>query len=275
MAQTKVVNPKRRTRNADGTFKSKGRRKNPSRRKTRAYGSARRRRRNPEPAAAAPSKRSRVRSVYSYGGYRQSNPAGDLFDMDYLVEVTPAATMGDFAARFAAKMAGPFEEIKTTVNGQPVTYTAPGFKHALAIAIGAHVGGSLTESVLGPGKGALAKVGALAFGGSLFARKRFLRDSAWVRDNILLDGVDDMDDGNNSDADEMGAFEQRSAIGADEQPKIVQGPDGNFYVMDEGVAGMGAFENKSTIGAGNFGNIRRDPAVVASDTSFGYARARR
>jgi len=276
MATTKVVNPKRRPRNADGTFKTKGRRKNPSRRKTRAYGSARRRRRNPEPAAAAPSsKRARVRSVYSYGGYRQQNPAGDMFDTDYLMDVTPAATLGNLAGRFAAKMAGPFEEVKTTVNGQPVTYLAPGLKHAIAIAIGAHVGGSLTESMLGPGKGALAKVSALGFGGSMFTIKRFMRDNQWLRDNVLLDGVDDCDDGVASD--DMGAFEQRSAIG-DDQPQIVQGSDGNFYVVPAGesVAGMGAFENKSSIGSGNFGNsgIRRDPAFVAGDSSFGYARAR-
>lgn len=272
MATTKVVNPKRRTppRRADGTFKSKGRRSNPKRR-TYAHGAAstrRRRRRNPEAAAAPVSKRAAVRSVYSYGGYRQRNP--DMFDMDYLTETVPAATGGVMAARWGAKMAGDFEEVKSTVNGQPVTYRAPGLKHAVGIVVAAHIGASVADSVLGPGKGTLAKIAALGYGGDLFVQKRFFRDNEWMRDN-LLSGVDDDDQG-----DDVGAFENRSAIG-DDAPQLVQGPDGNVYQLGDfqQLHALGAFENRSAIGSvAAPGGIRRDPSNIGADNSnmFGYAR---
>lgn len=271
MAQTKVVNPKRKTppRRADGTFK-KGRRSNPKR-KTYAHGAAstrRKRRRNPTSTAIAPTQRAAVRSVYSYGGYRQKNP--DMFDMDYLTETVPAATGGVLAARWGAKMAGEFEEVKSTVNGQPVTYRAPGLKHAVGIVVAAHIGASVADSMLGAGKGTIAKIAALGFGGDLFVQKRFFRDNEWMRDN-LLSGVDD-DEAEGA----VGAFENKSAIG-DDAPQLVQGPDGNVYQLGDfqQLSALGAFENKSAIGDANgYTGIRRDPSHIGADNSnsFGYAR---
>jgi hypothetical protein len=277
MAQTKVVNPKRKMppRRADGTFKKGGRRSNPKRR-TYAHGAAssrRRRRRNPATTAIAPTQRAAVRSVYSYGGYRQKNP--DMFDMDYLTETVPAATSGVLSARWGAKMAGDFEDVKTTVNNQPVTYKAPGLKHAVAIVVAAHIGSSVAESMFGAGKGAIAKIAALGYGGNLFVEKRFFRDNDWMREN-LLSGVDD-DEAEGA----VGAFENKSTIGQDE-PQLVQGPDGNVYQLGDfqQLSALGAFENRSAIGAvGNgYSGIRRDPAYLGTSSdngnSFGYAHRR-
>jgi hypothetical protein len=270
MATTKVVNPKRKTppRRADGTFKSKGTRRHNPKRKSHAYGSARRKKRRHNPDAVAPtSKRAVVRSVYSYGGYRQRNP--DMFDMDYLTETVPAATAGVLSARWGAKMGGAFEEMKTTVNGQPVSYSAPGLKHAVAIVIASHIGGSVVDSMLGHGKGAIAKIAALGYGGDLFVQKRFFRDNEWMKEN-LLSGVDD-DDAENG----VGAFENRSTIGQDAAPQFVQAPDGNVYALGDfqELSALGAFENRSTIGAHAPGGIRRDPSNIGASTSnsFGYA----
>ena len=165
MAQTAVVNPRRKTRSDKG----KKRRKAPRR-----YGAAKRkspkRRRNPAPA-----------NKYSSGGY-QRRPNPSMFDLDTWKRIAPAATAGDLLARWAVKMAGPFEP---DASGVPV----PGVKHALAIAIIAEVGGKFVGQILGGrAETDYAQIAALGYGGSLFIRRRFMRDNAWLNANISLEG---------------------------------------------------------------------------------------
>ena len=122
--------------------------------------------------------------------------------------------------------------------------------------------------MFGQGKGAIAKIAALGYGGDLFVQKRFFRDNEWMKEN-LLSGVDD-DDAENG----VGAFENRTTIGAD-APQFVQAPDGNVYALGDfqELSALGAFENRSTIGAHAPGGIRRDPSNIGASTSnsFGYA----
>ena len=88
-------------------------------------------------------------------------------------------------ARWAVKMAGPFEP---DASGVPV----PGGKHAIAIAIAAEVGGKIAGQILGGrAETDYAQIAALGYGGSLFIRRRFMRDNKWLADNISLDGRDD------------------------------------------------------------------------------------
>ncbi len=165
MAETAVVNPRRKTRSDKGKKRKKG---------PRRYGAAKRkstkRRRNP----AAPNK-------YSSGGY-QRRPNPSMFDLDTWKRIAPAATAGDLLARWAVKMAGPFEP---DASGVPV----PGVKHALAIAIIAEVGGKFVGQILGGrAETDYAQIAALGYGGSLFIRRRFMRDNAWLNANISLEG---------------------------------------------------------------------------------------
>lgn len=260
MAKTAVVNPR---------GKRRRRKKNPSprssnpRRKSRRYGAKRR---------AAPRRKARRRnpgtpitSVYSGGGYRRSNP--DLFDFEHIMAVAPAAVGGDFAARWAVKIAGPMESDKP---GGPAV---PGFKHALAGVLAARMGSTMIASLLGDqSKAHIAEIGALAFTGSLFLRKRFLNDSAWVRENLYLDGYDD--DGDDYDAqidelyqEDLHGFESQSALGM----QYIEDEQGNVYAL-QGVApdaaalptgtrgGLGSFETNSALGY----------ARASTASSFGY-----
>lgn len=171
MPKTAVINPRRRRRRS--TKKRRRRRYN-----TRSTGAAaktvnarRRRRRRRNPADSTP-----IRRAYSSGGYRRKNP--DTFlNIDQLIEVTPAATVGVLGARWATKLAGPMED------GEP------GFKHALAIWIASGLGGQVVSNVLGDRyKGLYAMIAALGFGGDLFARKVFFKESDWFSENLYLEG---------------------------------------------------------------------------------------
>lgn len=258
MARTAIVNPrKRRRKNKTRRY---GRRRNPSasadrnynprrrRRNTRRYG----RRRNP----AAPAS-----SVYSSGGYRRrANPmGGDLFNLDRAIDALPSATGGVWAARFGAKMAGPMEDDK------------PGFKHALAMLIAAGVGENVMDSMFGANKGQIAYYGALGFIGDLFGRKVFFEESEWVKENLLLAGVDD--DADTVDADEdpewdqdMSGFESQSALGAGE---IFEGPDGQLYQL------AGPAPDPARTPGGNFSGFESQSALGGArpsmESSFGYA----
>lgn len=279
MARTAIVNPRnkrRRRRNTDGTYAGASTRSaNPRRRRRRTYGSSsrrrntaptpnrRRRRRNPSSSPAS--------SAYSAGGYRRKNP--DLFDMDALTDTLPAATLGVWAARFSGKFAGPFEVVEANKPAVPT------FKHAIAIILGAKFGSQIVGNMLGSGKEQIAYAAALGFAGDLFARRRFFEDSAWVKSNLLLAGVDaEADEGEydpSAEADyytdpELSGFEESSELGQTPQAgQLIVGPDGQLYQL-QGVApdpadypgGVAGFEQHSELGY----------AQPSSDSGFGYVR---
>lgn len=187
MAKTAVVN----------------RRKGRKRKAPKRYGSAKKRRRNPTAAGK--------QSPYSSQGYyRRPNPS--MFDMDTYTRTMPAATMGVWAARWAVKMAGPFEPDSA---GVPV----PGIKHAIAIIAATEFGGKLVGQLLGGRREIdIAQIGAMGYGGDLFLRKRLFRDSAWVQENISLEGDEEWE--------EEGYTEEMSGMGAD----TYTDPAGNKYI---------------------------------------------
>jgi hypothetical protein len=264
MARTAIVNPRasngrftKRKRRSYGS-KSKRRRRNPAAAGDRNYNprrrSKRRRRRNPGSSVAAPAS-----SVYSAGGYRRRNP--EMFDYDRLSDHLPAATLGNWSARFAARLAGPLEV--STAGGPPV----PGFKHAIAMAIGAHVGSQMVGSMLGAEKAPIAYAGALGFAGDLFARRRLFSDNKWVKENLLLEGVDDLEEATADweGDDDLDGFENTSALGDGEQ--LVE-HNGVLYRLS-GVApdpaqlpggGMNGFQNESALGN----------CAPSQESSFGY-----
>ena len=283
MARTAVVNPPKRRRR-------RRRRKNPSaprRRRRRNYGAAaremnpRRRRRR----RAAPSTRRRRRNPGGSLG-RISNPS---FDVDQLMDTIPAATGGVWAARWAAKIAGPMEN------------NEPGIKHAIAIWIAAHFGGQMIGQLLGSAhKGEFARIGALAFGGDLFLRLRFLKENKWMQQNLTLAGVDDADNvpdySEGADLNGLHGFQDGTALGDSfvdamgnqyvqtangwalagfGDAQIVQGADGELYQLGDGggefvypsnydsIMEVSGFEQASSIGFA--------PAQGSHASSFGYA----
>ena len=248
MARTAIVNPRRRAKRRSSNKRKRSygkRRKNPSEgRSYNARGKRRRsshRRRNPSPAS----------SVYSPATYRRKNP--DLFDFDNLTEKAPAATLGVMAARYAMKMAGPWELDEKTKT------SAPGVKHAVAMVLGAHFGSQMIGNLLGKQKELYAECGALGFAGDIFTRTRLLNDSKWAKENLYLSGDQD---------EELDGFSNESALGAGE---YVVGPDGTLYQMS-GVApdaarmtggnALTGFSNQSALG---FSSAR--PSM---DSGFGY-----
>jgi len=274
MAKTTVVNPRKRR----GKAKTK-------RRRRRNYGAAakpaaRRRRRNPAPAPA------RRRS-----SARRKNPSA--FDLDAITDTVPAATGGIWAARWATKMAGPFEPDSAGV-------LEPGIKHAIAIAIAASFGGDLIGDLLGSAqKGEYARISALGWGGDLFARMRFFRDSQFVNEQFFLGEVDaDYYDGDeDDDGGEVDGFAAQSPLGAVNtytdatgqqwrfvpdrgwEPlsgvgaQFVSDDQGNVYQLDgaypqnyarqmtAGVSGLSGFQATSALGA---------TGQPSESNSFGY-----
>lgn len=186
MAKTAVVNPRRMPPRGPGGRFRKRKRRNPV--TTGAAANPRRRRgrrRNPEQYGGG------RRSPYSTGGYyrrpnarRRRNPANpSLLDIDTWTRVLPAGVAGVWIARWAVAMAGPFEPDAT---GIPV----PGFKHAIAAAFAVEVGGRLVGEMLGAQREVdIAQIGGISYVGDLFLRKRILRDSPWVQQNISLEGA--------------------------------------------------------------------------------------
>ena len=151
------------------------------------------------------------------------------------MDTIPAATGGVWAGRWATKLAGDFEP---NDKGIP----EPGFKHAVAIALAASVGGDMIGNILGsPSKGEYARIACLGFGGDLFLRKRFMRDSEFVSENLSLAGIgydeeDEWDyEAEGGDMDGLGA-------------EYAEGPDGTLYQLD-------GFQNTSAIGHGHMGNV--------------------
>jgi hypothetical protein len=282
MAKTAVVNKRgrrRRRRNPTSSTSNRRRRRrrnygaaatiNPRRRRRRSYGVARRR-------PAGRRRRNPVSPYASSGYYRRPNPTFDV--MNDATEVLPAATGGVLAARFALRQAGPYEADAKGV-------LEPGLKHAIAIYLAAVVGSQLIDSVLGSGKGNIAKVSALGFGGDLFLRARFMKDSEFYKNNLSLQGLGmgmDEDDAGYYVPDGMEGFQETSALGSTmtdafgnsyvstPQGWQLSGPDdlvvddaGNVYQLSGGGgARLAGFSQSSPLGAPRASN----------ESSFGYSR---
>jgi hypothetical protein len=230
---------------------------NPRRRRRRRY-----RRHNPSPYAM-PNPRRRSR------GGRRRNPGGNLLDFDRAIEVAPPATLGVLIARWLTKFAGPFEG---TVGGVPAQ---PGIKHALALLVGSKIGADIIDGFM-PGKGHIAEIAALGFGGDLFLRKRFMRDSRWMQENLYLEGFDmDSQIGADTFVDATGqtyvrtangwalaGFDMHSQIGQYQPGQIFTLPDGTV-VQVEGEYESGDYAMGSQYESGS-------NAMGFGDSSFGY-----
>lgn len=261
MARTAVVNPRRRKRRKSNPKRSHKRRRN--------YGAA---------LVAREPNRRRARRRRTYGARRRRNPSGGSYlaraqnpgglGFDQTIDIVPAATAGVWAARWAVAQAGEMED------GEP------GIKHALAIWLAASFGGQLIGSVFGDSKTLYAQIGALAFGGDLFLRKRFLKDSEWAKKNISL-GDDDsvaipaggtyVDAMNNTWVETPDGW---ALAGMGDDSQLYEDSQGNVYQLGNipGTygAGFGAFENASPLGA--FENASPlGGARASSESSFGYA----
>ena len=229
MAKTAVVN------------RRKGKRKAPKK-----YGGAKKRKRNPTTSTASKS----AYSSTSGGYFRRPNPS--MFDMETYTRTLPAATAGIWFARWAVNLAGPFEP---DAQGVPV----PGFKHAIAIMVATEFGGKMVGQLLGGRREIdMAQIAAIGYGGDLFLRKRILRNSVWVQENISLEGDEEWE--GTETGDELGAdtytdpagnkyvrtgsgwqlsdwqFGQPDEVPSDAEPgDIVQTPSGDiFEVMADG-----------------------------------------
>lgn len=217
---------------------------------------------------------------------RASNPAMDL---DRTMDIIGPATAGVWGARWATSLAGPMED------GEP------GFKHAIAIWLFARFGSDLVGSLFGSeAKGTYAQIAALGFGGDLFLRKRFMKDSDWMKKNISLAGVDADAVYDYSDGQDLMGFQQQSVLGDSfvdavgnryvqtaagwqlaGDGQLVQGDDGQVYLLEGGGgsyqypanydammqdASVSGFQQQSVLGSLGVPRGRS-----SSNNSFGYA----
>jgi hypothetical protein len=235
--------------------------------------SHKRRRRNYGAAAANPRRRRHHRrgrrrnptTPYSAGGYRRT-PNPGMFTFDDLIHIVPSGTLGVWGARFALKQSGSFGK-------------EPGVWQAVALWIGAHLTGSIVGSMFGHDKGMIAKIGALSYGGDMFARTRLFQGSDWIEKNLSLAGDDD---GTEDYEDQMiEGFQDQSALGNDggwalsgmgAAGDLVRDQQGNLYQLSGGMGldsgpGSGSrlagFQTQSALGG-----MRANPNA---HTSFGYA----
>lgn len=286
MAKTAVVNPRKK--------RSRRRRRNPSppaqanprrrrrRNSHRSYGAARR-----APARRHHRRRRNPISPYASGGYRRSpNPFG-LSSVSgafsEIMTIVPAGTIGITAARFGVKASGEWSK-----DGKGVL--EPGFSQALAIFLAAHVGGALVSTLFrNPAQGNIAKIAALSYGGDLFARMRFFKDSDFYKNNFSLAGLGE--DEEYEDAGLVDGFQDTSVLGEEFEdssgdayrsgdrgwalagmgldsppgsgarlagmgsPQLMVGNDGTVYQLS-------GFQNSSALGA--------HPARANMSSSFGY-----
>lgn len=265
MARTAVVNRARRMppRNRDGSFKKRsrmGRAANPRRKH-------RRRRRNP--AASAPPQ---ARSPYASVGYyrspnrrRKSRKHNPEFSLSEVTNILPAATGGVIAARWAVAQSGAWEPGAGGV-------LEPGIKQALAIYLAATIGSDLIGQVMGSDeRGRIAKIAAYGYGGDLFMRTRFMKDSPFFKNNLSLQGMESQSylgaaggdtytdaEGNVWHATQRGW--QLAGLGEERQLVLVADND-----ADE----MSGMESQSYLGYAG----RRRRANPSASSSFGYAPA--
>lgn len=280
MAKTAVVNKRgRRRRRRNPTASTTNKR---GRRRRRNYSAAstinprrrnRRRRRSSSPARR---RRNPISPYASTSYYRRPNPSFDV--MNDLTDVVPAATAGIWLSRFALKQAGAYEaDAKGALE--------PGIKHAVAIYLAATMGSALVGSMFGTGKEHIAKIAALGFGGDLFLRTRFMKDSEFVKNNLSLQGLgyddDEPDAGGYYVPDGMNGFQQESALGSTTVDafgnryvstpqgwqlsggEVVQDAEGNLWELGQhGGAKLAGFAQQSPIGS----------VHASQGNSFGYSR---
>lgn len=296
MAKTAVINKRGR----GGRFVSK---KRSGKRRRRNYGAAAaeanpRRRRRRSYGAAAPRRRRRRNpaSPYASSGYRREpNPlqmGGIGRQLQQLVEIIPSGTAGIMGARFALKQSGAWSPDAKGVM-------QPGAWQALAIWLGANISGAIISTVFkSPSKGLYAKIAGLSFGGDLFLRTRFLRESAAFQNNFSLAGLgdDDEDEDPYSDGELLNGFQSQSSLGEmftdsdgntwqqqgggwalagmGAPGEIVQGPDGTLYQLSGGMgldsmpgsgASLAGFQSQSSLGGLGAARARHNP-----NSSFGY-----
>jgi hypothetical protein len=256
------VNPRRRRRSPKRRRNPPtARAANPRRRRRRYYGAASRRR-NPSKRRGG---RRRRRNPSSYGyssmSSRTANP--DVFDIDQVMDIMPAATGGIFAVRWGMKLAGPFEvETSKNAQGADVQVAVPGIKHAIAGLIAAKFGASLVAQIAGggPEKEKYALIAGLGFVGDVFARKRLLADNEWAQNNLMLQGVDDCDG--------MSGLQETSQLGADDFD-YYEDEEGNIYQLPAGSSVddlMSGLQETSQLG----GNSPRGMAGAGKRSTFGY-----
>ncbi|HKU36942.1 MAG TPA: hypothetical protein VJR89_02310, partial [Polyangiales bacterium] len=166
-----------------------------------------------------------------------------------------------WAARWAVKQSGEWEAAQDGT-------LEPGIKQALAIWLAAHVGADLLGNLLGsPEKARIAQIAALGYGGDLFMRARFMRDSQFVQQNLSLQGMEASSAigslGADTYTDPQGNTWVATASGW--QLAGDSNGGGQVYYLTQGddVSGM---EASSAIG----GMRRRRHAAMAGSSSFGY-----
>lgn len=243
MPRTAVVNPRKKRRKLYGAAAA-------AHAKKRGGGARRKRRRNPSPYAQTnPHKRrARRRNPSAYAQRnpsrrRRSNPGGgSMFDLDRMMQIVPAGTAGIQAARWAVKLAGPFE------TGAAGRSDKPGIKHGIAIALAAHFGGGLIGDLLGdPDKGAIAEIAALSWGGDLFLHRAFWDNpgpDSFAARNLYLgadagSGQEFVDASGNRYVNtpqgwQLAGIEMGAGVETDEPMtpgQIVIGPDGQQYMV--------------------------------------------
>lgn len=271
MAQTAIVNPRRRRRRRKNEPLQNPRK----RRRRRAYGSMaqparrRRRRRNPDMADLG-------RRTYKRRTYARKNPDGMTSgDFGAVLEVLPAATAGVLGARWAVKMAGDFEDGK------------PGFKHALALWLAAIWGSPLLGNLFGDNaKGKMAAISCLGFGGDLFARKHWLEDSDIGKNLYLGEGADDDDEELSAEDMELlqgltegsaiadfGARSRarkfRPFIGAD--PQLYVTPGGDVVQLSGAEIGAMTPEHRQILADAGYSGLTEGSAIAG----YGSPRQRR
>lgn len=243
MPRTAVVNPRKKRRKLYGAAAAAHAKKR--------GGGRKKRRRNPSSqyAQTNPRRRARRRNPSAYAqrnpSRRRRNPSsgGSMFDIDRMMQIVPAGTAGIQAARWAVKLAGPFEP------GAAGRSDKPGIKHGIAIALAAHFGGGLIGDLLGdPDKGAIAEIAALSWGGDLFLHRAFWDNpgpDSFATRNLYLGadaggGASEFVDASGNryiqtpQGWQLAGIEMGAGVETDEPMtpgQIVVGPDGQQYMV--------------------------------------------
>jgi hypothetical protein len=189
------------------------------------------------------------------GGGRKRNPEFSLSD---LMRDIPAAVGGVWLGRWAIKQSGNWEAGQ---GGQ----LEPGIKQAIAIWLAANVGSDLLGNLLGsPDKARIAQIACYGYGGDLFLRTRFMRDSTFVQNNLSLQGV-------------MGGMAAQSQLGS---PDSYVDSNGDTWVSTPSgwqlAGGMGQTEY-ILVDENDMSGMEAQSALgrssgYAADNSFGYVR---
>lgn len=255
MAKTAVVNRRRRRKNAAAPAAAPRRR--------RYYGAAKRRRNPSAPRKRSSGSRRRRNpgSAFNYSApARTKNP--DMFDVDRVMAIAPAAGLGVWAIRWALKMAGELElkEVTDPKTGVVVKVPVPGIKHAIAGVVAANLGSGMIGQFFNDSrKGEYAEIAGLGFLTDLFARTRLFDDSEWVRNNLLLMGVDD------AQAPQlMSGLQETSSLG---DAQYFQDEAGNVFMLEAGGGDMSGLQSSSTLGAAPSPSIATGGRPMSS---FGY-----